>query len=327
MESIGEMEAKVRALADKLHTLKGRDYRYTHTLEARARQAADDWPEVRRQAEAALSRGRMSLGSLDSDIARALSQGRRATTEEDMAAADDALERLEKRITQTERGVAKTYDDFAARIRRLDHKMEHLLWATEAWAATSVDPYPDEALVDAAEAQWITSDDEGPKGILFLTDSRVIMEQKEKVATKKVLFITTEKKLVQAMQFAAPIGAVEVQEASDERGGFLGLGKREMLKLRFTTPTEGKRIGSATLRLRGGADNEAWAALIQQVQRGDIAADAVQPSGETPATTEPAAPPREIPTHCPSCGALLTQSIVKGMKELRCAYCGAVIRL
>ncbi len=332
MEAIGDMEAKVRGLADKRHTLRGSGYRYGQTVEARAQQIADDWPAIRSQADAALSRARASLSSLDADIARALSQGRRAATAEDFDAADDALERTENRIEKAARDVTGMFDDFSGRVNAVNRELDHLIWATEAWAAASFAPYPDEALVDAAKAQWITrGDDEGPKGVLFLSDSRLIMEQKEKVATKKVLFIATKKKLVQEMQFAAPIGAVEIQEASDERKGFLGLSKREMLKLRFTTPTEGKRIDSATLRLLGGADNEAWAARIKQVQRGDLAAEAApvqasSTSAET-AAAETAAPAREIPTHCPSCGALLTQPIVKGMQELRCEYCGAVIRL
>ena len=326
-EAIGDMETKVRGLADKIHTLRGNGYRYTQTLETRTQQAAADWPAIRSQADAALSRARTSLSSIDADIARALSQGRRATTAADFAAADDALERAEDRIEQAARAVTGTFDDFADRVDAMNRELDHLIWATEAWAAASFDPYPDEALVDAAKAQWIThGDDEGPKGVLFLSDSRLIMEQKEKVATKKVLFIATEKKLVQEMQFAAPIGAVEIQEASDERKGFLGLSKREMLKLRFTTPTEGKRIGSATLRLLGGADNEAWAARIKQVQRGDFAPEAALEAASD-ATADATTPQREIPTHCPSCGALFTQSIVKGMQELRCEYCGAVVRL
>lgn len=330
MEAVGDLETRVRGLADKIHTLRGSGYRYAQTVEARAQQAADDWPAIRRQADAALSRARISLSSLDADIARALSQGRRAATTNDFNAADDALERVEERIEQASRGVTGTFDNFAIRVNAVNRELDHLIWAAEAWAGASFDSYPDEALVDAAKAQWITrGNDEGPKGIFFLTDARVIMEQKEKVATKKVLFIATEKKLVQEMQFAAPIGAVEVLGATDARGGFLGLGKREMLTLQFTAATEGKRISRAVLRLLGGADNEKWAARIKQVQRGDIAQEAIasaQPQEAAPESS-PATPPREIPTHCPACGALFTQSIVKGMKELRCEYCGALIRL
>ena len=328
-DALEDMDAKVRALPDKMRTLRAKGYRYARPLDESAAQMVHDWPDVRRQAGEALRRSRAALGNLDSEMARALAQGRRAVTQEEMDAADDMLERLEDRIARAASDVKGAFDGFGRRVAALEGRIDHLLWAAEQWAEASFDIYPDEALVDACKARWMTRDDEGPKGIFFLTDARVVMEQKEKVATKKVLFITTEKKQVQAMQFAAPIGAVEVLEATDARGGFLGLGKREMLTLRFTAATEGKRIPKAVLRLLGGADNEKWAARIKQVQRGDIAQEAIesaQPQA-TPSENAAATPPREIPTHCPSCGALFTQSVVKGMRELRCTYCGAVVRL
>jgi len=326
-DALEDMNAKVRALPEKVHQLRARGFRYGRTLDERAAQIASDWPETRRQAEKALAGARTALRGLDDEIASALAQGRRAQTEEEMSAAKDALERLEDRVERAERDVKGAFDGFASRVNALENEVEHFLWAAKQWAEASFDIYPDEALVDACEAQWLTRDDEGPEGVFFLTDARVVMEQKEEVATKKVLFITTEKKLVQKMQFAAPIGAVEVLEATDARGGFLGFGKREMLTLRFTAATEGKRISKAVLRLLGGADNEKWAARIKQVQRGDLAREAVALARPEGASAEAAETPREIPTRCPACGALFTQPIVKGMKELRCEYCGAVVRL
>jgi len=147
------------------------------------------------------------------------------------------------------------------------------------------------------------------------------------VTTKKVLFVSVAKKMVQEMQFAAPIGGVEIVEAEDARGGFLGLGKRELLTLRFTTRTEGRDVSQARLRLLKGADNQAWVGKIQQTQRGELRPVGGE-SGSSGAAPDPgdAATPQEIPTHCPSCGALLTTPIVKGMQEIRCDYCGAIIR-
>jgi hypothetical protein len=43
-----------------------------------------------------------------------------------------------------------------------------------------------------------------PKGILYLTDQRLIFEQKQEIATKKFLFITTEKQKVQKLVFEVP---------------------------------------------------------------------------------------------------------------------------
>ncbi|NPA92636.1 MAG: hypothetical protein GXO56_03040 [Chloroflexi bacterium] len=324
-DALEDMDAKVNALTDKVRQLRAQGYRYAKVLDAQVAQIAQDWPTTRRQAQDVLTQRRGDLRDLNASLSRILAQGQRATTEAEMDAAKDALDRLEDRIDQAERDVEGAFDGFSKRVDKTAHEIEHLLWASDQWAKISFDPYPEEALVDACEAQWLIRDDEGPKGVLFLTDARLIMEQKEKIATKKVLFIATEKKLVQNLQFAAPIGAVEVQESVDARGGFLGLGTRELLTLKFTAATEGKRISQAKLRLFHGADNDQWAARIKQVQRGDLTQEAIDAQADGKTTEETS--PHDIPTHCPACGALFTQPVVKGMRELRCEYCGAVVRL
>jgi len=70
------------------------------------------------------------------------------------------------------------------------------------------------------------------------------------------------------------------------------------------------------------ADNEEWAGLIGRVRSGDIAGERTRPKEE--AAVEAA---REAPTKCPTCGAVLTTPVVKGVREITCEYCGTVIRL
>jgi DNA-directed RNA polymerase subunit RPC12/RpoP len=36
---------------------------------------------------------------------------------------------------------------------------------------------------------------------------------------------------------------------------------------------------------------------------------------------------RAAPTKCSVCGATITQVVVKGMTEIKCEYCGNIIRL
>ena len=321
-QAMNRTEARTQALNERVRSLGRSGYRYTDELDARAATLIADWPAARRQVEEAVRQGQAALGDLDAELARALAEGRRASTEEAMQAAESAVSQAEARARRVAREARGALTAFESRLRRLETETTHLQWAVDAWDAVSFDTYPDEALVDACKARWLTGEDEGPQGVLFLTDQRLVMEQKEKVATRKVLFIATKKELVQALQFAVPIGAVEVQQAEDARGGFLGLSKHEMLALAFSAaPTEGKRVSSARLRLLGGADNEHWVALIRRVQRGDFAA---APAEDAP---QEHVAPQDIPTHCPACGAAFTQSIVRGMHELRCEYCGAVVRL
>lgn len=59
---------------------------------------------------------------------------------------------------------------------------------------------PGESVVRAVKAVWTRDqkeDREDPDGILFLTDQHLIFEQREEIASKKVLFVTTERQKVQ----------------------------------------------------------------------------------------------------------------------------------
>ncbi len=328
LDALEDLDALMGALPGQLADLRAQGYRYRADLEARVTRLSQGWPAVRRRATEAREEAQRRLRSGALEARRALEQARHARSPAALDAAQAELKALERRTQQARRHARGAFDRFAQQAQALKGDLDHLLWASEQLAGASFPLYPAEGLVDACQAQWLTRQDEGPKGTLFLTDARLIFEQREKVATKKVLFVAVKKKLVQELQFAAPIGGVEIVEAEDARGGFLGLAKRERLTLRFTTRTEGHDVPQARLRLLQGADNQAWVGQIQRVQREELVpvGGRAGTSGEA-SDPQGAAPSPEIPTHCPSCGAPLTAPVVKGMHEIRCAYCGVVLRI
>jgi hypothetical protein len=150
-----------------------------------------------------------------------------------------------------------------------------------------------------------------------LTDERVLFEQKEEIATKKVLFIATEKQKVQELKWEAALSQIESVKAGEKGGAILGIGKKELLEFRFGSNV---KVRDALLRLE--ADSDTWQALIGRVKSGDMAGERTMPKEK--AAVEAA---RTAPTKCNVCGATITQAIVKGMTEIKCEYCGTVIRL
>ena len=188
-------------------------------------------------------------------------------------------------------------------------------WTLDQLDEATFQLHPLEDPIFASQAQYMESKKEGPKGVLYLTDERLIFEQKEEIATKKVLFITTEKEKVQEPIFEVLAGHVD--EVKTSQKGFLG--HKEMMELLFAPEAD---LSSATIRLHGGADNEEWAALIGRVKSGEIAKERTKPKDEG---AEEAV--RAAPTKCPTCGATLSVELVRGMREITCQYCGSVIRL
>jgi len=85
----------------------------------------------------------------------------------------------------------------------------------------------------AVEAEWERDGKEGPDGIFILTDQRLLFEQKEKVATKKLFgLFTTESESVQELLLDVSIQEIDSVEHGEE-GGFLGIGSADILKLVF----------------------------------------------------------------------------------------------
>ncbi len=120
----------------------------------------------------------------------------------------------------------------------------------------------DEALVLAAKAEWVETGKakDDPDGILYLTDSRLIFEQKEKVGKRMGMFGGKE---VQGIVWEFPVHLIETIQA--ENKGMLG--GKDMLHLSLGAGAPHAQI---TLEVKGGADNDAWLAEIDAVKSGAI---------------------------------------------------------
>ncbi|MFN2226952.1 MAG: hypothetical protein ACK2UY_11605, partial [Anaerolineae bacterium] len=308
---------QIAALPHQIAELAARGYRHGQALEARAETLQKSWPAARRQALAVLEERAGSLAELGKPIERLCARPSLADNIIDQL--EHKLDQLEAQTDTAERDVRGTFDTLGQQLYQLQREFKTVEFLLDSLDTASFDLYPDEYGVAACEAAWTNHPDE-PKGILFLTEGRLIFEQREKKATKKMLFITTESEMVQDKLWDTPIGNVAELEAED-RKKFLR--RKEMLELRFREYTGGLH-GEVTLQL-DGASNEEWAGLVKRVQRGEFD---TAPAGAAGGEGEPLAPldPRDVPTRCPACGGQLPP-LVKGMRELVCQYCGTVTRL
>ncbi|MGC8873047.1 MAG: hypothetical protein ACP5SI_01195 [Chloroflexia bacterium] len=311
--SLARLDALVSALPAAVAEIRRLGYVYRAGLEQETEGLGSRWQELSRKVEAeASSQGQLLLQQADA-LLRRLS----ALPARPEPAQLDTLEReiksLEERVESACAGIEQLYAATEQELQRTDRLLKHLRWMLEQAASAAFHLRPEENLVEAVEAQYLTEGErEGPEGILYLTDQRLLFEQKEDVTRKKFLFIPTEKERVQRLLLEAPIGAVQ-QSQAHERGALLW--KKEWLELAFSSQAP---VSRARFVLKG--DSEAYQALIGRIQSGDIAAERV---GGVP--VEQPAP--QLPTRCPACGAALTTEIVRGMRSVTCGYCGTVIPL
>jgi hypothetical protein len=150
--------------------------------------------------------------------------------------------------------------------------------------------------------------------VLYLTDQRLIFEQKEEVATKKFLFIATDKQTVQKLMLEVPVVLVEKAETSKK-----GLFKNEdHLTLTFG---HGAPVRSAWFHLEG-QDCNAWQALINRACAKDFENERAVALDQKVVEKV-----RSVPTKCPNCGAPLNQQVLRGMDSVTCEYCQHIVRI
>ncbi len=312
-DEVEEIQTTLAMLPSKLRELRTRGYVFSSFLEERIKALDREWGkidntialDIRRRAREL----EQELNEAEEALSRALS-GRSIYVDR----AENAIESLERKASSAKSALQSKYSLLKKNVDDARNKTDQAQKMLDNIDESSFELYPAEDPVASCSAQFMESKKDGPKGILYLTDERIIFEQKEKIATKKVLFITTAKEEVQKLLFEVPVGQIEKVESSQK--GFLG--GKEMLEMRFDSDAS---LNSALLRLRG-ADNDEWLRLIGRVKSGEIANERTEAKDE-----EAIEEARSAPTQCPGCGASLDVDIVRGMREMECEFCGTVIRL
>lgn len=325
-DQLASVTSKIDGLDNEIAQLRARGYRFGRTLEQRAATLKSRWPQQQMTANRLLQEQRNVLQSAANETQRLLAQAERNTGLLDTV--DSRLWALENQINEAQRNVQGVFSSSEQELGKLQEEMREVRVMLDALDNASFDLLPDEHAVAVCKAQWI-SDNQQPEGLLFLTDGRLIFEQREERVIKKKLF-SSEKELVQQKLWDTPVGAIAEIETDDKKSGLFGLGRQELLTLRFVERTR-ELPSDATLHLKGGATNEAWLALIRQVKSGQVAADlfgapAPQQVLAAQAEAEAAKPAAELPTRCPACNAKLPP-IYKGMKQVECQYCGMMVNI
>ncbi|MBN1955134.1 MAG: hypothetical protein JW900_08810 [Anaerolineae bacterium] len=320
-EDLEDTDSALYALPGQVAAVRTQEYAFANYLEHKVETLSAQWAEVKERVAAAVEQRSADLqgdvNEAESALQRAYSGG-----SAQIGRAESAIRQLESKVTAAQQAIEAMFDTIDDNVTQVMGQLEQINWTLEQAREASFDFYEGEDFVAACRAQLLEQGDEGPEGILYLTDERLAFEQKEEVATKKFLFITTEKETLHEFVFAELVGHVEEVRPSEARAGLMG--RKEILDVLFAPDAT---ISDVKLRLIQ-ADSDEWARLIKKVKSGEIERERVRAEGEETAPVEElTVQVEEIPTKCPNCGAAFTTPIVRGMREIVCGYCSTVVRL
>jgi len=321
-DEVEDLETNTTALPQRIRDLRAKGYVFEKQLESRAEDIKNRWGLIRPQANLQINKQSGQLvGEMRSAegmmLQLASRAGSPAAAHPIMQQLKSSLSTIESKVSAAQAAVRGMYDTFQANLQQLLKHLERVEWTLDQVAEGCFKLTPTECAVMAVAAVWVKDgkeDKDDPRGVLYLTDQRILFEQKQEIATKKVLFITTEKQKVQ--QLLVDTLSVHVQTVTATKQGLFK--NEDNLELTFAS-------GAPFYKLNfhiDGQDSREWQALLGKVTSGQFDADrAVAP--------DQAAVDRikHAPSECPACGAAVTQPVLRGMDSLTCQYCGVVMRL
>ena len=320
-DSVEDLQTTVNGLDRRIESLRERGYAFEKDLEEMAADFEKDWteiaPNLEVQIEKEASSMERSLRPLETQVAQLAGEsGAPAALRPRVTRLESQLESLEGRVEAAERSIRGRYDQFSSDVQKLKYHLTKLEWMLTELSEASFELLATESGIMAVKAVWAKGGEkhkDDPEGVLYLTDQRILFEQKEKVATKKVLFVTTEKKLVQELLWQTPLALIEETKARKE--GFLN--KDDFIEVRF-----GSGAPFDALHIHIWQPGDEWKALLKRAKAKEF--DATRAIAIDKAAAKKV---KDAPTKCSSCGGVINQVVLRGMESITCEYCGAVVRL
>lgn len=318
-DRLENLTSTIGAFTTRVAELRRRGYPFENDLETRAADLQQRWPDVREHTRRRIDQEERQLQMDLRMVERQMDQLLLMADNPQSAAplvtrTEQAINALENKTRAVSSTIDGTYDQFAKQAEEMDARLTELAKMLDLFEQATFHLLPQEGAIAAVRAKWDKDGKEDPNGVLYLTDQRLLYEQKEDIATKKVLFFTTEKKRVHQLLLDVPLGYVNAVRPS--KRGLLGHEDHLDVDLapEAAVPTVHWHID--------GQDCNRWQGWIMRAKAGEFDRDRTVKPDE--AMTERI---KNVPTRCPACNAPLTQTIVRGVDSIRCEYCGEVIRI
>lgn len=303
---------QIEGLPEKIEEIRQRGYKFRSYLENKIDVMADRWDEINDRVEKWLEE---ESEELDDELAKCERYNRRigskitSRTESTLESFNAVLDEMETQVEASEEKIKALYEEVRGEVSKTNSQLsqvtKHLDWLDEADVTLNAG----EGLYIAAEAEWDDNRDK-PEGYIFVTDQRVVFEQRE----KKGGMMGFGGKKVQEVLWEAALDTIE-KITPEDKGMF---GGKDMMNIKLGA---GAPYAEIVCEIKGGIDSKAWAKQINRAVKGLINQEStVEPDAELIERL------RNAPTDCPNCGGVLAK-LAAGADEVTCQYCGTVVRV
>lgn len=321
LNAIEDLQTIVNGMRQRISNLRTAGYVFEKTLEAQAADLAIQWNSLRPPLVSQINMQSTGLQGSIRSIELKMTQLNGLRTNPSAAqtlisSIENEMGMLEDKVRSAESTVTGMYDSFNRQVNGIKNHLDDIDYMLTQLAEAKFTLLPTEGGLRAVKAVWckdVKERNDDPEGVLYLTDQRLLFEQKEEVATKKILFITTAKQKVQELRWETPVMLID--EVKPSKQGMLK--NEDHLDIRNK---EGAALESIHLHIWN--EGSEWLQLINRTKTKDFDKDRAVAIDQTEVDKA-----KSIPVQCSSCGANLDQVILRGQDSVKCEYCGFIIRL
>ena len=268
IEDLNELDRNLQSALSLLESARTQNYRYQKDLDELAIATLKSWQAIHQKVAAEIQQAEMGfqnrLTPLGVEITRLNSNlGNLGAATGYLRTTESTVNSLLRDVNQVRAELRTKYSEIQNNTGQLMTRLTIIHWALGQLKESLLQLEGKENLVMAVKARWDQEGEQDPEGILFLTDVRLVFERKERVATKKILFITTAKELVQEILINESKSAISGTKAAS-KGLF---GHQDFLEVTFAG-----KLGKVDFHI-DGQDSENWSGLVERVRNGKIDAD------------------------------------------------------
>jgi uncharacterized coiled-coil protein SlyX len=320
-DAVEDLQTEVKNLNQRLAGLRTRGYVFEKDLEPQAQAFVESWAMLSPNVQAQINSQSALLVNALRPIELQMPQLVAASSNPAAArgilnSLEAAVNQLENKVDATDRMISGMYDRFRDQVRTVSRHLDDVDYLLKNLAEATFKLLPTEAGIAAVKAVWCKTgkeQKEDPDGVLYLTDQRMLFEQKEEIATKKVLFIATEKQKVQNLQLEVPIALMD--KVTTNKTGMMK--NEDHVEISFQTGAPFQVVNFHIWQ-----DCTFWQGLLNRAKTRDF--DAGRAVALDQSTVDKV---KAAPTQCPSCGGAITKPVLRGQDTIKCEYCGFEIRL
>jgi uncharacterized protein (DUF3084 family) len=275
LEEVNRVDTDLIHAINLVESARQEGYVYQKDIDEIAYQAMDQWQAIKGQLQASIPQQAAALQNrmlpLGSQLDRLNSVlGDPSSAAPFLSSTSSQVNSLLSDLYQVESSLENNYEEINRQVSEILARLNLIHWSLDQLSQAKFRLDNKEKLVIAVQARWDQEGDNDPEGILYLTNERLIFERKEKVATKKILFITTAQELIQEV-----LVDQKKELIVDEKAVHKGLFKnQDFLELKFSDA----KLGDIPFHLNG-QDCGQWIIWVRKVKSGEIEKEHTTGSG------------------------------------------------